>query len=137
MTPAKSEARRALSNGVRLTLVMAAAWGVSGAVAYGFSGAKGLAGVSLAAVLCLTPGWLVFVFQSLYGTAAPLGVVVVGSIIRMAFVLAGVLTVQAVRPDLATLSFGVWLGVFYVAALATETKLSMPRDRGPSSEVRP
>lgn len=137
MTPAKSEARQALASGVKLTLVMVVVWGGSGVIAYGFSGAKGLVGVSLAAVLCLTPGWLVFAFQSLYGTAAPLGVVIVGSVTRMAFVLAGVLTVQAVRPDLATLSFGVWLGVFYVAALATETKLSMPRDRGASSEARP
>ena len=137
MSSDQSKGRRALANGAKLTAVMVVAWAVSVCIAYGVSGAKGVLGATVAAVLCLTPGWLVFAFQSLYGTAAPLGVVAVGMVTRMAVVLVGALAVKAARPDLGIASFGVWLGVFYAVALATETMLSMPRDRGTSSEVRP
>src|SRR6476661_5067584 len=100
MTTDPPTGRRALANGARLTAVMLVAWALSACVGYGISGADGLLGVTIAAVLCLTPGWLVFIFQSLYGTAAPLGVVIVGSVIRMAVVLVGALVMKAARPDL-------------------------------------
>lgn len=128
-----SRFRIALTNSAILSAVIVAGWVVTAAVASGISGAGGLARVTLAAVLCLTPGWLVFAFQGLYGTAAPLGTVIVGAVARMAAVLVGVLAVKAARPDLANLSFAVWLGLFYVLALATETKLLLtPPPRGNS-----
>ena len=135
MTGAASPSRYALRNAAQLTAVMVAAWLVAAAAAWGFSGPRSLLQATLAAVLCLTPGWLVFAFAGLYGTAAPLGVVIVGMVARMAVVLAGVLTVKAVRPDLGGLSFAAWLGVFYVLALATETKLLLaPPSGGTPSE---
>lgn len=133
--------RRAFTNALKLTAVMVAAWGVAAAVAWSTSGPRGLLQASLAAALCLTPGWLVFTFAGLYGTAAPLGTVIVGAVARMAAALVGALAVKAVRPDLGNLSFAVWLGVFYAVALTTETalllkpsELSKPQSRGPSSE---
>lgn len=133
MTPLPSRLQTALTNSAKLTAVMTTAWLIAAAFAWGVSGSGALATVTLAAVLCLTPGWLVFAFQGLYGTAAPLGTVLVGAVARMAAVLVGVLAVQAARPDLANLSFAVWLGLFYVLALATETKLLLtPPPRGNS-----
>ncbi len=119
-----------------MTIVAVIAWLVAVGVARELSIHDGALKVTIAAVLCLTPGWLVFAFAGLYGTAAPLGMVIVGTVARMAAVLAGVLAVKAVRPGLADLSFAVWLGVFYVLALATETKLLLARPtRGNSSEA--
>jgi len=119
---------------------MVVAWAIAAAAAWSLSGSRGLIQASIAAVLCLTPGWLVFAFAGLYGTAAPLGTVIVGAVARMAAALVGTLAVKAVRPDLGNLSFAVWLGVFYAVALATETTLLLkppvlpkPQPRGPSS----
>jgi hypothetical protein len=133
MTAPPSRLRSALANGAKLTAAMVAAWVIATSVAWGISGAKEALKVTIAAVLCLTPGWLVFAFAGLYGTAAPLGTVIVGAVARMVAALVGALVVKAVRPDLGNLSFAVWLGVFYVLALAIETRLLLtPRPRGGS-----
>jgi hypothetical protein len=106
------------------------------APAWWLSGPKGLEGLTFAAALCLIPGWLVFAFHSQYGTAAPLGVMLVGTLGRMAVVLFGALAVKAVRPDLGLKSFALWLGAFYLLSLAIETKLLLkPPVRGASTDA--
>lgn len=131
MSSPPSRLRSALKNGAKLTAAMLAAWVIAAGAAWGISGSNEALKVTLAAVLCLTPGWLVFTFQGLYGTAAPLGTVIVGAVARMVAALVGALVVKAVRPDLGNLSFAVWLGVFYVLALVIETRLLLtPQPRG-------
>lgn len=135
MTASESRLRLSLRNGGILTAIVAAAWAASAAIAWALAGPHGALQVSIAAVLCLTPGWLVFAFTGLYVTAAPLGGVIVGMVARMAAVLCGAVVLKAVRPDLADLSFAVWLGLFYVLALAVETKLLLtPPARGTSPD---
>jgi hypothetical protein len=91
--------------------------------------------LTIAATLCLIPGWLVFVIHSQYGTAAPVAVFLIATAGRMAAVLIGALAVQSVRPDLDMKAFALFLGAFYVISLLIETKLLLTSPcRGTSTE---
>jgi len=125
----------AVRNGLVLTAGVLLLWLLIAWPAWRFLGPKGLEGLTFAAALCLIPGWLVFALNSQYGTAAPLAVFLTGTVGRMAAVLCGALAIKATRPDLDMKSFALFLGAFYVLALAIETKLlSKPPRRGTPSD---
>lgn len=115
--------RRALKSGLKLTVAVTLGWLAAAVLASLLSSQDALAELTIAAALCLIPGWLVFVFHSQYRTAAPLAMFLMATAGRMAAVLIGALTVTAVRPDLDTKAFALALGAFYVLSLAIETKL--------------
>ena len=125
----------AAKNALKLTAVTAAAWSVFALPVWLLRGEQGLFALTLAATLCLIPGWLVFAFHSQYRTAAPLAVSLTATVGRMIAVLAGALAVKAAWPDLDMTSFALLLGAFYVLSLATETKLLLtPPASGTSAE---
>ena len=125
----------ALADVAKLTAATAGAWAVAVAAAWSISGPAEAVRASIAAALCLTPGLLVLGLRPLYRTAAPVAAVIFGMVARMAMVLFGAVALKALRPDLASLSFAVWLGLFYVLTLAVETKLLLtPRSRGTSED---
>ena len=127
--------RKAVRNGLKLTGVMGVAWLLAAGPAWALGGRDGLLLLSLAAAVCLIPGWLVFAFHSQYGTAAPPVAVLAAMVGRMFAVLCGAVAVKAVRPDLDMTSFALCLGVFYMLSLATETRLLLPPPaRGTSAE---
>ena len=118
--------------GMRCGLLLAAAvvtWATAAVPAWWLGGRAGLEGLTVAAVLCLLPGFLVFLFVSrMVASENQLSIVVLGGAgLRMLFVLAGMLAVQSLRPDLGFREFVVWLLVFYLAMLATETVLVLKR----------
>lgn len=124
---------------IRLCLLLGAAvlagWLILAGPAWLFDGLRGLEGLTIAAALCLIPGWLVFALHSQYGTAAPVTVLLIGTMGRMAVVLVGAIVVKAWRPDLNLTLFALFLGAFYVLTLAIETKLlSKPPRRGTPSD---
>ena len=105
-----------------LTAVTATVWLVVTGPAYMLSGVLGLEGASYAAVLCLVPGWLVFLVVDRYFVAhAQVAGVLLGTVLRMLFVLVGLVTIKATRPELGFREFVVWILVFYMATLLTET----------------
>ena len=114
--------------GARCGLLVVAAlvtWGLACVPAWWLGGRPALEGLTIAAVLCLLPGLLVFLCVSWVvssGSQMPF-VVLAGSGLRMLFVLAGMLAVQSLRPELGFREFVVWLLVFYLAMLAVETSL--------------
>ena len=135
MTSPPEHQQSAFRRSLKLTLVMALGWALLALPAWWLTGRRGIEGLSLAAALCLIPGWLVFAIHSKYRTAAPLAALLASTAGRMAAVLFGALAVKALRPDLGMKSFGIWLGAFYVLALATETKLLLtPPVRGTTPE---
>ncbi len=90
---------------------------------------EGLLGLSFACVLCLLPGCIVFcaaAFYGLGGSRVPL-VILAGTVLRMMFVLLGMVVVQSLDQRLGFREFVVWLLVFYLAMLAFETYLVLPR----------
>lgn len=120
---AESRLRRGFRNGLLLTVSLLAGWAVVVSLAWVIPGVMVWQEAALAAALCLIPGWLVFTFDSQYGTAAPLAVFLIATAGRMAAVLVGALAVKAARPDLDMKAFALSLGAFYVLSLAIETKL--------------
>ncbi len=107
-----------------LTGAVALLWLVLVVPAYALAGASGVEGLSYAALLCLGPGWLVFLVLSRYGGSdSALSGVLLGMALRMIVVLFGVLIIRAVRVELGFREFLVWVVVFYSATLLVETLL--------------
>ena len=100
-------------------------WLLLAGPAYWLAGTAGVEGLSIAALLCLLPGWLVFALGTLYGVANNQAATVLsGTVLRLLFVLFGALAVRNLRPDLQFREFFVWLLVFYMATLLLETLLT-------------
>ena len=106
-----------------LTGAAAALWALLAIPAWLTAGVDGLEGLSYAAVLCLVPGWAVFLLASSVSDRGVRTLVTVagGMSLRFVFVLVGVLTIPMVRPRLGLREFVLWLVVFYLATLAVET----------------
>lgn len=114
------------------TVAMLVFGSLEAAAAYGWVGLKGAEGAIYAVGLCLVPGWFTIgIRELLKNPEAAAVVVVVGTTIRMAFVLLGLFVVGAVRPDLGFREFTLWLIPSYMVSLALETWIVlMPSDSG-------
>ena len=85
-------------------------------------GAKGAEGAGYAVLLCLIPGWLtVYAGDLMKRRGLGAYIVLVGTALRMLFVLIGLLAVTTLRHDLGFREFTVWLLVSYLVGLALET----------------
>ncbi len=135
MTEPSTGFGQALRRCLMLGLAALAGWLVLALPSWWFYGSSGLTGLTIAATLCLIPGWLVFLLYSHYGTAAPLAVMLVATLGRMAFVMVGALVVKHWWPDFDMLFFALALGTFYVLTLTIETRLLfLPQHRGVSTD---
>jgi hypothetical protein len=91
-------------------------------VAYAVGSVGGLEGVAYSLVLCLIPGLLtIWGAEFLRHPDLSAYVVLLGTSVRLVFVLAGVFVVSAARPLLGFWQFTVWLIPCYLVALALET----------------
>ncbi|MCA9041519.1 MAG: hypothetical protein KDA65_14295 [Planctomycetaceae bacterium] len=92
--------------------------------AYLMVGPQALSGLSLAAFLCLVPGWLVFLLYSRYGDPSQVTVgFLIGSGIRLAIVLGGFVAVDKSNLFSSRLEFVPWLGILFLFTLIIETRL--------------
>jgi hypothetical protein len=139
MTPSattKTPTQLALSRCRWLALATGGLWVLLLGPAWLVAGRDALIGLSAAAVLCSIPGFVVFWVASIYGPAGaqvPL-VILGGTVLRMLFVFLGMVIVQSAAPRLGLREFVVWLLVFYVALLAVETLLVVPRPGAPKGQ---
>ncbi len=99
---------------------------VSGGICYGLVGESGVEAAIWATAICLPPGWLVFLMEPLYRLPrqAVYGALV-GSMIRLGLVTAGVLLVIRFRPEVSRPAFIGCLAVQYLGGLALETLMVM------------
>lgn len=106
-----------------LTATTLMVWLLCTAPAYMLAGTRGLQGMSIAAALCVVPGWLVFWFVARYGDSQTRAVALLaGTGFRLIFVAIGAVLMQTwLRWGMR--EFHLWLGVFYFATLAVETFL--------------
>lgn len=129
-----------MQNGLSLTAVTAGLWLLLTGPAYHLAGTDALEGLSYAAGLCLVPGWVVLWFGSrLPGAGSPgtrVGVVLGGTVLRLLFVVGGVMGLGALRPELALKEFHVWVIVFYLATLMAETTLLLRQGAETHQEAR-
>ena len=105
-----------------LLSIAAALWLVLAGPAYWLRGTLALEGLSYAVLLCLVPGWLVVYVTTRYPEAGSQATaVLLGTGLRMAFVLIGMVTLKKTRPDLGHYEFQLWVILSYLAFLAVET----------------
>ena len=104
------------------TVGMLVCGGLEAALAYSIVGVKGVEGAAYSVLLCLVPGWLtIYAGDLLKHSDLSAYVVLVGTGVRLLFVMLGMFTIGAVRPDLGFREFLVWLIVGYMVSLALET----------------
>ena len=112
-----------------LTLVAALMWGAQAYFAYRFAGSDGLEGSAYAAFICLLPGWLVVYVTSRYPDAgSQAGAVLLGTGLRMAFVLVGAVVLVKTKPSWGLQEFYVWLLIDYLVFLGLETVMLVPTE---------
>jgi len=105
------------------------------AIAFGLAGLKGIEGVGYSVLLCLVPGWLtIFAGDLLRHKNLAVYAVLLGTGLRVVFVLLGMFVINALRSDLGFREFTVWLISGYLVALALETwmVLTPPADKAAS-----
>lgn len=110
-----------------LTAVTAAVWLVLAGPAYLVGQTRALEGLSYSAILCLIPGWVAVWISALFSgnhSQAAMSFLV-GSTLRLMFVLAGTMAIRSLRPQLGLQNFVVWLLLFYLAMLLTETLMML------------
>ncbi len=104
------------------TLGMLICGGLEAAMAYGLVGPSGAEGAVYATLLCSIPGWLTIYASGLMRrNGLAVYIVLLGTVLRMAFVLMGLFVVGTLRQDFGFRDFTVWLIVSYMVALAIET----------------
>ncbi|MGD9854042.1 MAG: hypothetical protein AB7U20_03740 [Planctomycetaceae bacterium] len=110
----------------RLTLALAALWGVLAGPAYLVAGASAVVGLTAAVLVCLLPGLVVLALQAgPLGSQQPFAGLILGMGLRMAVVLTSVLLVRQSLPDLPMTVYVAWLVPAYLAALTVETRIAL------------
>jgi hypothetical protein len=121
-----------------LTLVVVIGWVLCVWPAFALRGQTGVIWMTIAAICCLVPGWIVVFLSSLAIFPNDLTAMLTQTLVRMAMVGAAALTVKVVRPDLGLAEFFSWLIGFYLLALAAEVVLlqrSLAADSKPENNV--
>jgi hypothetical protein len=113
-----------------LTIVVTAGWVICFWPAKLLRGEAGVGWMSLAAICCLVPGWIVVFLSRLAIFPNDLAAMLFQTLLRLGLVGAVALAVSQWRPELGIADFYGWLIGFYLLALAAETKLSRPNRIG-------
>jgi len=118
----------ALPSAILLTVVIAAAWAVCFWPARALR-SDGVLWMSIAAICCLIPGWIVVFLSGLAIFSNELTVMLVQTMVRLMSVSVVAIVVKKTRPELVFAGFYGWLVGFYLLALLAEVWL-MFRHRG-------
>ena len=118
-----------LKAGVLLTFFVAVGWVLCFWPARMLRGHSGILWMTLAAICCLVPGWIVVFLSRLAIFRNDLMAMLVQTFLRLGLVGAAALGVVVWRPEIGVADFYGWLIGFYLLALAAETILSRPKKR--------
>ena len=111
-------------NAGQLTFATMVLWALAFFPARSMAGQTGVEGLTIAALLCLLPGLIVFAFVSLNPMPNQQAfVVLAGTGFRLVIVALGMMVVMSIRRDFTVQSFPIWIAVFYLETLAVETWL--------------
>ncbi|MDG1894840.1 MAG: hypothetical protein P8J37_08025 [Fuerstiella sp.] len=120
----------ALPSAILLTVVIAAVWAACFWPARALR-SDGVLWMSIAAICCLIPGWIVVFLSGLAIFSNELTVMLVQTMVRLMSVSVVAIVVKKTRPELGFAGFYGWLVGFYLLALLTEVWL-MSRHRSSS-----
>ncbi|MDA1232321.1 MAG: hypothetical protein O2856_16230 [Planctomycetota bacterium] len=119
----ESSFKKGLVSAFWLTVVLAAGWVVCFWPARWLRGSPGVWWMTIAAICCLVPGWIV-VFLSLIAIVRNELLAMMIQMMTRLFMVAGVaLAIKKFRPELGFVDFFGWLVGFYLLALVVEVKL--------------
>lgn len=111
-----------------LSLAAAVLWLLVVFPAYALGGRVGVEDVSVFAIFCLLPGWLVFWLVSRYRVAHSQALAILsGSALRMIFAGSAIYLVMTWRGQVENASL-FWLVLFYLVTLAVELSLVLRTD---------
>lgn len=119
---------------VNLTFAIAIGWVVCFWPARVMNGEAGVWWMSIAAICCLVPGWIVVFLGTLDIFSNDLSTMLVQTSVRLAVVGGVAVLVKKQRPDLGVADFFGWLIGFYLLALAIEVWMLRQRRGGVSSQ---
>lgn len=119
----EGQQQKALRTGVSLTFAMVAGWVICFWPARILNGVEGVWWMSLAAVCCLVPGWIVIFISSLSVFSNDLSIMLVQMTVRLLVVGGAAIAVKRQHPELGPGDFTGWLVVFYMLALFVEVYL--------------
>lgn len=108
---------------LRLTVVLAAGWVLCFWPAKSLNPETGVKWMSIAALCCLVPGWIVVLLERLAIFPNALVVMLVQTSVRMATVGGAVVVVKRTHPEIGLADFYGWLIGFYLLALLVEVQL--------------
>lgn len=124
--------RGVLKPAINLTVAIAIGWVVCFWPARLMNGEAGVWWMSIAAICCLVPGWIVVFLGTLDIFPDDLSAMLVQTSVRLAVVGGVAVLVKKQRPDLGVAEFFGWLIGFYLLALAVEVWMLRQR-RGKTS----
>ncbi len=114
--------RRAIIRCAKLASAMACVWFVIAVASEGGLTGRASLQAGFASLLCLVPGWLVFLLVAGYRVPnSGLLVMLAGTGLRMVFAGGGVLYVKSLQPEMWTTSFPLFVVLCYLVALVVET----------------
>ncbi len=125
---------RIVRNLVFLGGALALVWGGLAIPAWGRHGALGLAALAVMAAACFAPGVLLGLFEKRFrGSNAAFQILLMGTALRVGFVLAVSFLLLDAWPELRSTEFFLALSVFYLVALSLETRqlLVVQQELGP------
>jgi len=123
----------------RMGLMLLAAcgfWVLFAGPAYWLRGTLALEGLTYASLLCLIPGWVVVYVTARYPeSGSQATAVLMGTGLRMAFVLVGMVTLKDLRPEFGHYEFQLWLILYYMAFLFLETLMIVKQNDNTNNTV--
>lgn len=109
-----------LKPAINLTIAIAIGWAVCFWPARMLNGQDGVWWMSIAAICCLIPGWIVVFLGTLDIFPNDLSAMLVQTLVRLAIVGGVAVIVKIQKPELGVSDFFGWLIGFYLLALAAE-----------------
>ncbi|MCA9084996.1 MAG: hypothetical protein KDA81_13120 [Planctomycetaceae bacterium] len=121
-----TSSNKATQAALTLTLSIAIGWVVCFWPARMLGGQSGVLWMSVAAVCCLIPGWIVVFLSGLAIFPNDLSVMVISTMVRLCSVAGAAVLVRKLKPELTFQDFFGWLIGFYLLALVAEVRLLRP-----------
>ena len=121
--PLISQSKSAVKSVLRLTLVLAVGWIICFWPARLIRPETGVQWMSIAAICCLVPGWIVVLLEWITAFPNALAVMLAQTAVRMVAVGTAVVVVKQNYPKIGFADFFGWLVGFYLLALFVEVQL--------------
>jgi hypothetical protein len=131
----ESSLKKGLVSAFWLTAFLAVGWCICFFPASWVRGESGIWWMTIAAICCLIPGWIVVFLSMVAIVRDDLSAMLIQTMVRL-FTVAGVaVTVRKLRPELGFVDFFGWLVGFYLLALVVEVRLLQRRSKSSLTKV--